>query len=637
MFLIRTLNISCHWLSFIFRFFALQSLLLLTYQGGVVLVSSGLNDISDDYYKNSPASGLCSNNSLSCSHQIGQNLSDDACQMIFRHKNSTVCESSSILKGSLDLTEEFGKMSLTTYRYHDRASFPCTALNVSFSDVKWTKIYMRFIQNQFKVPALCREFRIQPELAAFPVFFDCRWARYYNHSAIYHFDYQAYLPSGDVYVYKYIFFVPNNHNIAPEKANVKEWDIFMVVDMSGTPNRLVLRIQVPPKSLGITGFKVEVMRTLEQNTWVVQNGSLMPKGNETEIRYVFDTKLKFGKYKFHVTPIHANCTSKSRCKVSSTPEILIEMTEPKLLTGIVVTVILIPIFLMAYFIWKRQCDVKEPPSEPHPPKFLMLYKPVSVEHIKIMMELYKYFTKVCHVDAMLDQFGIPESESKDPTQWYSEAFNAADFVGIFASPETTPDKKEEVYRFNRYLNTEYIAQNQLSKVLCQPGARCKFFAILLPNSKWETLPPQAQALKRNMHKSWMNFRTALCSNLSCRDFFKRWINVPEEYDWYTLPRDLDPLLVLIGVTPQCDSGDGFLSAIAKATAPPSPNSCLNHPPPPPQPPPTTSEEIVPEEEHSLCCNTQSCSDLDLVSSRQYLSDMSTASSIDHLSLLGESN
>ena len=36
------------------------------------------------------------------------------------------------------------------------------------------------------------------------------------------------------------------------------------------------------------------------------------------------------------------------------------MAEPKFLTGVVIVVILIPIVLMGYFIWKRNCDTKEP-------------------------------------------------------------------------------------------------------------------------------------------------------------------------------------------------------------------------------------------------------------------------------------
>lgn len=104
---------------------------------------------------------------------------------------------------------------------------------------------------------------------------------------------------------------------------------------------------------------------------------------------------------------------------------------------------------------------------------------------------------------------------------------------------------------------------------------------------------------------------------------------------YTLPRDLDPLLVLIGVVPQCDQGRGLLEALANVhperealvltlngtvsnVAGPSAQSS-------PTPTPVT------------CCAALSTSDPDLIStSQQVTSCMSTpASSDEQLSLLGD--
>lgn len=81
-------------------------------------------------------------------------------------------------------------------------------------------------------------------------------------------------------------------------------------------------------------------------------------------------------------------------------------------------------------------------------------------------------------------------------RWYVEAFNEADYVGIFPSPVCNTTENNAVMRTLIYSNTHTIAQSQLRQRLCSPGAKCKFFGVALPGACWETLPDEAQALKR---------------------------------------------------------------------------------------------------------------------------------------------
>ncbi|KAK9505359.1 hypothetical protein O3M35_009439 [Rhynocoris fuscipes] len=478
---------------------------------------------------------------------------------------------------------------------------------------------MRYKRNSERTPALCREFIVSKEIAKDLVLhFDCLWNLQIENQ-YYHFEYLAITPSGNSYIYKYLFFVPDSLTIVTESESVREWKAFLVMDISAVPNVLKLRLQTAPPSLNITTYKVEVLRTLQNNhTWTVQQTILYANESDSAgiLKYTYNTKMKFGQYKFNVTPVHKDCIDNFICTVSTPEFLIVEMTEPKLLTGLVAMVILIPILLMLYFIWKRNCDTTEPTREPAgPPKFLMMYEPVSVEHINTMIELYKYFKK-CHLHPMIDQFGIAESESKDPLRWYCDAFKEADFVGIFASPIVSKSEREQAQIYNKYSDTEVIAQNQLSYSLCSPGAKCKFFCISVPGSQWDTLPPQAQALKR-----------------------------------FNLPRDLDPLLFLTGVAPQCDGGKGFLQTLEIARNAEFNFGCdsnkltesvlrNNH-----NTPTIPDEEVGPstasglkDDDTSLCLDT-AISGSDLLSSRQYLSDeMSTPpSSLDQFSLLGESN
>uniref|UniRef100_A0A0A9Y9J5 Leishmanolysin-like peptidase n=1 Tax=Lygus hesperus TaxID=30085 RepID=A0A0A9Y9J5_LYGHE len=642
MHLIRSANECCTRVLLRLHFYVVFSFLLVSLFGQLMEVHPG---------GQTSLNPLCVNNSTSCSFQQSNasNLPDSACMMIYHSFNDSVCYNSNF-QGTPDVYEFFGKMTLHAYLSQKWY----TSFNVSFTHIKWTNVHMRFIENRVKDASLCREFQIDPQASGniTNIFFDCLWETNYE-TKFYHFDYMAIGPSGESFVYKYIFNVPEARRIDLTRVNVTEWETFLVVDVSAAPKTLILRLQVAPPSLNITGYKVhivyldppplelqslfgwfdytwvnltivanqkvEILRTLGlEKPWPVLNRTLPANENDTELKFEFATKLKFGKYKFEVIPVHPLC-ARMLCQKSSTPEILIvEMTEPKLLTGIVVTCLCIPILLLTYFMWKRKCETEKPcPEPPGPPKFLLMYKPASIQHLRKMMELHKYFTKVCGIHSMMDQFMIPQTISRDPISWYTLAFKEADFVGIFASPETSAAEREAVLSYNAYINTEVIAHNHLKTYLCSPGARCKFFSIILPGTQWQTLPPQAQALKR-----------------------------------YTLPRDLDPLLVLIGVTPQCDHGEGFNEALQAAMVPESP-TVLSMPVPPVRP--TTvavcgMEDLDPreggsrtrdpqEESQSLCCNTHSGSDMDLVStqSRPYVSDMSTASSMDHLSLLGESN
>lgn len=139
-----------------------------------------------------------------------------------------------------------------------------------------------------------------------------------------------------------------------------------------------------------------------------------------------------------------------------------------------------------------------------------------------------------------------------------------------------------------------------------------------------------------------------CANIPSSFKLKTLIHLDFFFSYrYKLPLDLDPLLVLIGVAPQCDRGVGFEQAIETARACET-NFVFDKLPEPPfrnTTSPIPDEEIGPstasgikDDDTSLCLDT-AISGSDLLSSRQYLSDeMSTPpSSLDQLSLLGESN
>ncbi|KAL1115764.1 hypothetical protein AAG570_006054 [Ranatra chinensis] len=598
--------------------------------------------LADNLRHSRPQSELCNNYTTDCSHQVAfikldmpaVAYSNATCLMMYLSNDSFDCSHENF-RGTPSQKEEYGRMRLSSYLYKD-GCHEIPNFNLTFTDIKWKRLRMRYVENsvaeQRKI-ALCREFKVDPFRNALPasltLFFDCLWSTGGYDKKAYHFQYQVITPSDYTFFYDYAFFVPDHNYIDEEKTNLINWELFMVVDITDIPHYISVRVQTAPEHFNISAYKIELYRTLAE-TRVIRmwrpnmtsdtggGGSGGCEVTREEIRCRYDTNFRPGIYHFTASIVHPICqSSREGCYVSKTPYItLVELPEKIGLISIVAVVILVPIFLTAYFISRRKCYSKvETPAPVGPPKMLLMYNPVSTQHVRVMMEITRYL-RSCRLHAMLDQFGIPQSEHKDPVQWYREAFDEADFVGIFASPKTSAVERDAILRCTRYLHTETIAQSQLRAKLCLPGARCKFFCIALPGTSWDTLPPEAQALKR-----------------------------------YTLPRDLDPLLVLVGLAPQCDHGAGFERALAVALAPETPITIAVPNLPPPSAITSNDEEQQPLANHNLtqhnqqqrtppesCCpDAFSISDQDLLTSSQpYLSDTgSRTSSLDQFSLLGE--
>lgn len=518
------------------------SLLLINFVG---LPYIRCNDSTDDTVSNA----LCVNDNASCSYQIAPDSPDDTCSMIYFPPTAEECQSSEF-EGDTDPYNILGKVKLSPYIHVVQKAYRMVAFNVTFFNMSWTNLRMRFFKepsqpNEIR-PQSCREFRITEDHKNSTLFYDCVWNDYTYEDSTYHFQYIAVSSDGSPYLYKYVFVVPR-HARREEWTPLGDWQLFLVVDVSVLPV-LRLQIQCAPAHYNISSYSVKLWRSSkpEGNAWVVNSYDVKAPLNATEDTFLqvsYDSAYKPGVYTFTAIPVHPVCAETNKCALSETPPILI-VASPKmpLLMGIVFTVIMIPIALAGYFIWRRSCVQKTSGDEPRlPPKVLLVYNPNYSSHVDDMIAFTNFLKNTCHLDPMFDLFHIPNSESKDPTKWYLVAFQEADFILVFASPPGPV--ASEPHRLNTYLHLDKIALSQLRLRLVQvPGPQCDAVSVLLPGCSWSTLPEEAVSLRR-----------------------------------FTLPRDQDPLLVFLGAAPICDNGVALLEALRKAK--PQPITEQSLPPP----------------------------------------------------------
>ncbi|XP_039295909.1 uncharacterized protein LOC111055884 [Nilaparvata lugens] len=487
-------------------------------------------------------SSLCSNESVSCAHQLSLNTSEDACVFKKYITNSTEC-SSQIFKVRHVSEEDYGDVVLSAYVYKQNGyQFP--AFNISFTDIKWSRAKFRFYESGRLQPDVCREFEVTPGTTAVAnatLFYDCLWRNEQIEGHTYFFQLLTMPPPGadlPPIATTYKFRVPSTLSFGDE-VSLKKLKLFVSVDLSRLPV-LRLIVQTAPSQLNVTRYRVRLLRTWVDQKWPVFTDELTTSPDTTHLFQVYDTGYRPGIYNFTVQPIHDACP-RAGCPETVTPEILIvATTDTNLLIVMVGTVILVPVLLAAYFMWRRTCvDTTAGNETWRPPKVLLVYNPDYTSHLSNMIRFTEYLKK-CHIDPMLDIFCIPTSDSKDPTKWYREAFRVADFILVVASPPGP--KSAEPHMCNPYLHLDKIALHQLSHLLAVPGPSCRVVCVLLPGCSWDTLPRAAARLRQ-----------------------------------FTLPRDLDPLLVCLGAAPQCDGGHGMLAALADTDLRPQPT---------PLPPPT---------------------------------------------------
>lgn len=456
-------------------------------------------------------SELCSNNTVSCAHQLSSNISEDACRFKKYIQNSTEC-SSQIFKVKHVSEEEYGAAVLSAYVYKENG-YQYPAFNISFTDIKWSRAKFRFYESGQPHPYVCREFEVTSSAAALAVnatlFYDCLWRNEQIEGHTYFFQLLQISPDADLppLATTYKFRVPSTLSFG-EDVSLKKLKLFVSVDLSALPV-LRLIVQTAPYHLNITRYRVRLLRTWVDQKWPVLTRDLDTSPDQTHIYQVYDTAYRPGIYNFTVQPISDDCPRQG-CLETVTPEILIDVfgvreslivatTDTNLLIVMVGTVILIPVLLAAYFMWRRTCvDTTAGNDAWRPPKVLLVYNPDYTSHLSNMIRFTEYLKK-CHLDPMLDIFCIPTSDSKNPVVWYAEAFKRANFILVFASPNGS--KSVEPHPANPYKHLDIIAEEKLELELSLSDTNSKMKRIafcILPNCAAETIPEKFKKEQRRL-------------------------------------------------------------------------------------------------------------------------------------------
>lgn len=487
----------------------------------------------------------CASNVTSCSYQIPlAGVSEESCSLVKYDKTSKDCSYSFFKEGKMDEDEEFGSVVLFPYvLYHNYAYM---AFNVTFFNSKWKCLRFRFYESGSTQPDICREFKLSEEvtpIAAFNVslFYDCLWTHKDIESKTYHFQYIAYPYSDSPPIsHQFVFFVPNVLNLGTfkccdsklpydsEKSGVaksqkgvkcyqcppfrqeiepKKLELFLSVDVSVLP-KLRLHVQTAHSMYNITRYRVQLTRSLVDDRWSVVDKIITVLPNQTYFSFTHDTKYRPGVYNFTVTPLHVSCHNEE-CRVTKAPGIVIVASTTEYLIGMVSAVLLIPILIAIYFLWRRNRQpYPEPGGAMQPPKVLLVYNPDYKSHVSDMIRFCEYL-KGCHVKPMLDIFCIPTSPSQNPMIWYREAFDLADFVLVFAPPPATVKQELHVMITYPFLQREshnqfvvFLTRHRITRVRCffrdflKLEGNKQVFSVRLPGCDWNGLYREAKYFKK---------------------------------------------------------------------------------------------------------------------------------------------
>ncbi|XP_021922250.1 uncharacterized protein LOC110831030 isoform X3 [Zootermopsis nevadensis] len=259
--------------------------------------------------------------------------------------------------------------------------------------------------------------------------------------------------------------------------NLSQWSPFLYVDVSDLPSLTVRWLQAP-KSFGVQKYELKVHDNDELKETKVFIGTEQEEMSYTYSEYI----LASGKYKFEVRILNDYCEN-GACPVSESPVIIVNVSTKKVLAvGIIGSLGLICMLTVILYSWKKF----KLPKNIKPPKLLVIYTQSNASHIKVVEELAKYLRKYCFVDALLDQLDIPKTQSKDPYEWYNDAFVHLDFVMVVSSPPKCCNQ-------GLYRDVDIIAFNFLKAKFSD---RCQFFSVLLPYCTELDIPNEAKHFQK---------------------------------------------------------------------------------------------------------------------------------------------
>ncbi|KAG8331028.1 hypothetical protein J6590_050414, partial [Homalodisca vitripennis] len=129
------------------------------------------------------------------------------------------------------------------------------------------------------------------------------------------------------------------------------------------------------------------------------------------------------------------------------------------------------------------------------PIVLFIYESSYPSHIENIYKFREFLQDNCYIEPRLDLLDISKTESMNPWQWYYKAFEEANYVLVFTSPND--NSKKGIHEDNVYRNLHTYALKLLIVYLLHKN-KLKFSvaSVKLPGCSWESLPPEAKIVEK---------------------------------------------------------------------------------------------------------------------------------------------
>ncbi|XP_071450531.1 uncharacterized protein [Hetaerina americana] len=429
-----------------------------------------------------PKCKLCDQSFNSCSMQFPQyTLGNQDCRMEVYNVNNGAC--SSIPMAIPNRGEVSGKILLQSYFFQDEL-YTQTGFNVTFLDFDWKSITMRYTQNGNPGKNSCRVFHFSDEfLKRKPtsLFYDCLWSHNDYEEKTFNFEYTATNDVSATYR-KSVFTVPRRDKINPDVTQLKNWQVFLYVDITESPF-VILKAQTLPDFYNVFTYNVKVYSGSDRNYSVKNERNITVRRGENELTFEWNLGIFPGNYFFTVKPVSEEC-GELGCLISRSPDIKIEPSINLLFAGGAFAFIVLLIFIIACLKYIPQVK-----SIPVRPKLLLIYRSTHASHMKVVLELAQHLRKNCNIEAMFDELDVNKSETHNPFNWYNDAIAQCDFIAIVSSP-TCCNSINGIYP-----KVDEVALNMLQgkgfnrKPLSN---MCNLMVFLLPYCSEKTLPQEAK-------------------------------------------------------------------------------------------------------------------------------------------------
>ncbi|XP_049853629.1 uncharacterized protein LOC126334932 isoform X2 [Schistocerca gregaria] len=406
--------------------------------------------------------------------------------LVYKIRNVSECD-------SFKFDGNMNERRLGSVRLHPVVINFSSNLNMSFINVKWTKLQFR-LSGMERSWSLCRTIELSKRAAKWfnikELFYSCRLLSPNMTDQNIMLEYHASRGTQDEFG-RFTFrldspidrlrFTPKWKN----KFVYIEWQLPLLIAHWHHPFS-----EEPAK------YEVVVRRDgkIKQNEkFFSDNGSnIADLGMEMK----YDTMHFPGYYIFEVTK---ECAPLQDCDDPSTATVKIAPVS-RLLQYISLSILFLQSVLVLIILWMTAQWYRAFSGKPN---VLVMYSPSRGAHVKAVRELVNFLREHCRMNVLFDLDDIKVSPDPDPVRWYTTSLGIADYVLMVASPPP-PGIPDKFGCLHPALNLEHgageslVDPDLLSMQLlapCLARRRPRVVVCLPPGTTVQHLPPEIRTFR----------------------------------------------------------------------------------------------------------------------------------------------